>query len=108
MSILNVLRKEAAVERLVRFIRHADPVPKWDTWYVGVTHDPQWRLFNEHRAVFKLSTVIPLDSEEIATKVEKHLIEKYGLDGNPGSGYGSRFVYIFKKTADTDPSLDES
>jgi hypothetical protein len=41
----------------------------------------------------------------MARSVVRFLINLYGMGGNPGSGDNTRFVYVFRKTADTDPPL---
>ena len=103
MSRADALRKEAAVEKITRFIRSLEPSPIWSTWYVGITGDPERRLYGEHRAPYAESIYVSVDSEATARSVEKFLIEHYGMDGSPGGGEHPWIVYAFKKLADTDP-----
>jgi len=106
MSRPDNLGKDAAIETIIRFVQTLEPAPIWSEWYVGITADPKKRLYEEHKAPFTRSIYIAVESEGIARSVEKFLIESYGMAGNPGGGENPRFVYAFKKTATTDPPLD--
>ena len=74
-------------------------------WYVGIASDPEDRLFGEHNVSEEKDHwhYIPADSEAIARAVEKHFLNA-GCDGGPGGGdASSKFVYVYLKSAKTDP-----
>jgi len=78
----------------------------YESWYVGITSDPERRLFDEHgvdRTAKKWWTYDEFTSVDLARRVEKYFIEQ-GCDGEPGGGdEESKFVYAYKKTKDTNP-----
>lgn len=74
------------------------------TWYVGITNDPQRRLFDEHGVdrekwwVYATAT-----SNAVARRVESYFIN-LGTGGAPGGGEeDARVVYAYKKTSSTNP-----
>jgi hypothetical protein len=74
------------------------------TWYVGITNEPDRRLFDEH-GVDKSGAWVhgSATSNTVARRVEQHFI-KLGCDGAPGGGdVKSKGVYAYKKTASTKP-----
>jgi len=73
-------------------------------YYVGITDDPNDRLFEQHN-VSKNGTYDYWEalSAESARTVEKYCVDELGTDGGPGGGDdSSKFVYVYKKTSDTD------
>lgn len=76
-------------------------------WYVGITSDPEKRLFEEH-GVKKNDTMSYIYEDcgnaEIAREIEDHFVNTFGTYGNPGGGDdSSRFVYAYKKMSYTKP-----
>ncbi|TET46772.1 hypothetical protein E3J62_03170 [candidate division TA06 bacterium] len=77
----------------------------YKSWYIGVTNDPERRLFVEHGVqkengwwIYRGAT-----SAAVARKVEEHFIN-LGMDGAPGGGdEKSDVVYAYKKTSRTKP-----
>jgi hypothetical protein len=98
-------RKDEAIERILRFIQSVDVAPIWNTWYIGITNDASRRLYVEHKAIASKSLIIAVDSSNTARSVESYLVNHYGMDGAPGGGDNPQYVYVFKKTHDTDPYL---
>ena len=105
MSLFDMLGKDAAVEKIIRFIQSTEEAPIWNDWYVGITDDVTRRLYEEHRASYNKSTYVSVDSAATARSVEKFLIERYGMDGRPGGGENPLYVYAFRKLRDTEPPL---
>jgi hypothetical protein len=105
MSRFDILGKDAAIEKIIRFIDSIEPIPTWHDWYVGITDDADRRLIEEHKASHNTSIYISVDFPATARDVKKFLIEHYGMDGSPAGEEYPRFVYAFKKTANTDPPL---
>jgi hypothetical protein len=106
MDFLNYLRKDAAIEKIIRFIHSNETAPVWSSWYAGITDAPARRLYGEHKALISMSIFVSVDLSATAREVEKYLIERYGIAGNPGgNGDNPRYVYVFKKTLGTDPPL---
>ena len=75
---------------------------RYSSYYVGITDDPERRLFVEHNVpqngdwVYKQS-----DSDESARAVENHFLD-LGCQGGPrGGSDDSTYVYAYKITADT-------
>lgn len=76
----------------------------YTAWYVGITNDPERRLFGEH-GVHKEGTWVhgEATSNAVARRVEQYFM-RLGCDGAPGGGEeGAKVVYAYKKTASTDP-----
>lgn len=77
----------------------------YTAWYVGITNQPERRLFVEHR-VDKQGIFIQRQatSNAVARRVEHHFIRLLGCDGDLGGGEeDAEVVYAYKKTASTDP-----
>ena len=102
-SIFDILGRDPAIGRILGFVQLSEPAPIWGEWYVGITDDPNRRLYEEHRASVSGSIAVAVESEAVARSVEKFFIEVYGMAGNPGGGENPRFVYAFKMRPDTDP-----
>jgi hypothetical protein len=98
-------RKDQVIEKIIRFVQSIDIAPIWDNWFAGVTEDPSRQLYVEHRAAASKSIVVPVDSAFTARAIEAYLIGHHGMDGAMGSGGNPQYVYVFKKTHDTDPYL---
>ena len=105
MSFLNMLRKDEAIEQIIRYIHGFESAPNWNTWYVGITDDPRQSLYEEHKALISKSITVSVDSVATARSVESFLIARYGMDGTPGDGNNPRYVYAFKKSLNTEPPL---
>lgn len=87
---------------------------RYSEYYIGITDDLDRRLFEEHRVrrhrfgqrsdVYK-GWDARIDG--IARMIEKRALDEFrGIDGGTGGGSSSvRYVYIFKKTQSTDPSI---
>lgn len=78
----------------------------FSTWYSGITSDINSRVHGDHNVPEKNHWYItrPTESNEVARKIERTLIDQYGTDGGPGGGdESSTIIYSYKKTAITDP-----
>ena len=76
---------------------------QYSNWYVGITSDPEKRLFTEHGVDQEYGKWIhaPADSNEVARTVEKHFLD-LGCDGGAGGGDNtSKTIYAYKKTIST-------
>jgi hypothetical protein len=74
-------------------------------WCVGVTDDAQEKLFDEHQVHYQNDAWIyrTASSEIEAQRVEEYFRE-YGLDGGRGVKHlGSRMVYAYRKSINTEP-----
>jgi hypothetical protein len=105
MSRFDMLGKDGAIEKIIRFIHSIEPIPTWHDWYVGITDDVSRKLYEEHKAPYNTSIYVSVDFLATARDVMKFLIEHYGMDGSPGGVEYPRFVYAFKKTVNTEPPL---
>ena len=69
-------------------------------WYVGITSDPDTRLFDQHDVLKKNSDdwiVCVAKNSNIARKAEEHFTKWDITDGGGGGGNSrSRFVYAYK------------
>lgn len=75
------------------------------SWYVGISEDPERRLFNEHnvRRIGDAWIYRHVASIEIARKIEDYFIRS-GADGGPGGGdEDATGVYAYKKSSNTGP-----
>lgn len=75
----------------------------YSDWYIGVTSEPQERLFNEHNVDKENGVWIyeECENSDIAREIEEYFI-RLGTDGGSGGGdYTTKFVYAYKKTAYT-------
>lgn len=75
----------------------------YNEFYIGITNNPERRLFEEH-GVFKEDSwwiYIPADSVDTARKVKQHYLDK-GMRGDSGGGDDdSIFVYCYIVTPTT-------
>jgi len=94
---------EIIVMDILEFLQLEGGHPK--TWYVGVTNDPQGRLFDEHQVHYQNDAWIyrTAASEIEAQRVEEYFLER-GLDGRKGGRFpDSRMVYAYRKGINTKP-----
>ena len=78
----------------------------YSKWYVGITNNPQRRLFDEHNVMMNNSRWVrrTASSHEVARRIEAYFIDELGLDGGTGGGdEDSTVVYAYKKTPTTKP-----
>ena len=76
-------------------------------WYVGITADPEDRLFNAHK-VTRISPWIHCAcvNAAAARNVESYFLEKKGALGGSGGGDDTaRYVYAYKTTPYTVESI---
>jgi len=74
-------------------------------WYVGITSDPEVRLFTEHKVNRSQGSWAYAEAYThlVARRIEEYYISK-GLSGGTGGGdESSRWVYVYKRTSNTDP-----
>ena|SRR3989442_1988511 len=93
----------AVVNRILNFTqRHAAPPADW---YVGITDEPDRRIFVDHRvkAQHDPHTYLPVPSKEAAQLIEDFLTDPIfgGFDGGPGGDTNGRFVYAYLKKPHT-------
>lgn len=105
MSRPDSLRKDVAIETIIRFVKSLDPAPIWSEWYVGTAQFITERLYKDHKASYSKSFHVTVESSATARSVEKYFISQYGMDGQPNKADSPRCVYVFKKLRDTDPPL---
>ena len=78
----------------------------YPSWYVGISEDPEDRLFNDH-GVDRDSDAWIYDwaqTSDAARRIELYFFEILGTAGGPGGGdVDTRAVYAYKKQAHTDP-----
>jgi hypothetical protein len=87
-------------------------IDKWSrpysSWYVGITADPEARLFKDHNVSKENDVWIYQNchTNEDAINVESSLLS-YGCDGGSGGSGGgdttSTYVYAYLKAAHTKP-----
>ena len=73
-------------------------------WYVGITSDPEERLFNNHNVAKNSLTWIyrSCTSSLSARRVESYFLEKKNTLGGAGGGDDdSTYVYAYKTTSYT-------
>ena len=76
----------------------------YDAWYVGISNDARYRLFNGHGVreegdywIYKQA-----GSSEIARDIESYFVYTRGTDGGTGGGDETAdMVYAYKKSAHT-------
>ncbi len=79
-------------------------------WYVGITSNPHIKLFQEHNVEVRNSwwVIKRADSVREAKNIKKTLTEIYGTDGGRDTeDEKSIYIYAYKKTATTNPKLEE-
>lgn len=74
-------------------------------WYIGITHDAEHKLFNDHKVNRHFDSWIyrVADNSEIARQVEKNYLQS-GFDGGLDNGdSGGNIVYAYLKSPNTGP-----
>ncbi|MBN1383270.1 MAG: hypothetical protein JW983_00110 [Elusimicrobia bacterium] len=73
-------------------------------WYVGITSDPESRLFGEHKVdKNKNSWLYIQTNDETARNVGHYFVNYLGTDGKANGVEHSSYVYIYRKTWRTKP-----
>lgn len=78
----------------------------YSAWYVGISNDARYRLFNEHKVREKGDWWIykQAASSQIAREIELFFTSIRGTDGGTGGGDETTdMVYAYKKAAHTEP-----
>lgn len=77
----------------------------YSDWYVGISEDPERRLFIEHNVRKENGYIARLAySSEVARQVEDYFVNIIGTDGETGGGgVDANGVYAYKKRFYTDP-----
>ena len=93
--------KEAAKSDIKQYVQKIGGA--WSSWYVGITADPEQRLFNDHNVDRKGAWIyVPCDSADVARDVEAYFIDILGTKGGGGGGdNASKFVYAYTITSST-------
>jgi len=89
------------INKILAYIRQNGGV--LSEWYVGITDDPEKRLFTEHSVQKKDGAWIYRDAGTsiVARVIEQNLFEK-GCDGGPGGGDDNTcYVYAYKISPNT-------
>ena len=73
-------------------------------WYVGITHSPKERFASHRLTGTENGQSWGAGTEANARDAETRVLEE-GLDGGDGGGKVPVYVYVFRKTNDTEPSL---
>ena len=90
------------IERRIGWERDSEDFPNW---YVGITANPDDRLFNDHNVnkddkgdwICRQAADI-----QVAREVERYFIEKHRTKGGPGGGDDrSLFVYAYRMSSHT-------
>ena len=98
----------ATKEHVIKYLNDAlkeHPSTVNSQWYVGIAKDAKDRLFNDHNVDkdYGAWAHSMADSDTIARSVEKHFLDA-GCDGGSGGGDSApKSVYVYLKTAKTDP-----
>ena len=100
------MRYEKLIDIIIFHVDNARvPVgTKRSHWYVGITDNPQERGSGHKVKVSNNGFFWHAGSESNARRVEKHILS-LGFDGGSGGGKVPVYVYVFRKTYDTEPSL---
>ena len=90
------------IEYHVGWERDSEDFPHW---YVGITANPDDRLFNDHNVnkddkgdwIYRQAADV-----QVAREVERYFIEKHRTKGGPGGGDNhSRYVYAYRVSSHT-------
>lgn len=76
----------------------------YSNWYVGITNDPQARLFAEHKVSKEKGRWIysKASTARGARDTEEYIINEYGTQGDVGGGDDlSKWVYAYHITENT-------
>lgn len=94
--------RQEAKEDIDAYIRENSGI--YPNWYVGITADPEKRLFNDHNVIKKGGVWIHVrcTSTDAARDVETYFINEKGTKGGPGGGDDDAiYVYAYKITPST-------
>jgi hypothetical protein len=88
---------------ILQFIYREGGDPK--TWYIGVTHDPRQRLFDEHQVHYQDDAWIyrTATSEGEALHVQAYFLEFGLIEVRGYLRSGSRMIYAYRKSINTKP-----
>lgn len=93
--------KEVITEEIKNHIKNCGGA--YPQWYVGITKDPEDRLFNGHK-VKDAYIYREAENSKTAREIEKYFIEVLGTDGGSGGGdENANFVYAYLKQNHTEP-----
>ena len=90
------MTREDTIREIEKYI--SENGGEYPDWYIGVTSNPDDRLFNAHR-VAKNGVWIycPCTNSEIARSIEDYFLGEQGTMGGPGGGDdNATFVYAYK------------
>ena len=85
------------IDAFVKFIH--DYGETYYQWYIGITADPEKRLFNDHMVNRKNDAwkYENTGSEKNARTIEKYLIDKFGAQGDIASDNSSAtYIYAYR------------
>ena len=85
------------IDAFVKFIH--DYGETYYQWYIGITADPEKRLFNDHMVNRKNDAwkYENAGSEKNARTIEKYLIDKFGAQGDTENGDSSAtYIYAYR------------
>jgi len=78
----------------------------YSSWYVGISEDPETRLFTGHSVNKKTDNWIyrTASSSERAREIEAYFVYTLRTDGGPGGGdRDAKAVYAYRKNSHTNP-----
>lgn len=94
--------ESSVVKDIIAYMQKSDtPLGEW---YVGITEDPQARVFEDHGVNKEIDYWIYREcfTANAAWRVKRCFIATYETDGGSGGGDDrSRFVYAYKKESHT-------
>lgn len=96
------MKKQQVISEIKSYIEANNSI--YSNWYVGITNDPEKRLFSEHNVdkVYGKWIYCPCDSNNDAREVENYFVNTLKTDGGEGGGdLSSRYVYGYLKTTTT-------
>lgn len=99
------MSNKAHVKKYLSDYMAENPRGSWSQWYVGIATNAKDRLFSDHNVSEKSGAwaFSEADTSAIAREVEQEFVDM-GLDGGGGGGgAATKTVYVYIKTANTDP-----
>ena len=95
---------EAIIREIIGHITKKCMFDDISEFYVGITDDPDIRLFDEHNVnkEFGCWTYYEATNDQHAREVEKRLIAQGMEGGSDGGDDSSTWVYCYKITSDTE------
>ncbi len=90
------MTREEAINEIKKYISESGG--EYPAWYVGITSDPNDRLFNAHKVVRNSFWIYcPCTDSEVARAVEEYFLGEEGSMGGPGGGDdNATYVYAYK------------